>query len=165
MADYFPRLDRDATRKADARGHIDILYESDTCVLKRTFSKRGVLRGLHWQAPPTPQVKIFRVVDGRIADFVVDMDDPGRALHHSIIGPADGWVRIAAKFAHGFYALEDSVFEYFCDGGYNEAGEVGLNIVSQVRDILGVDTVEVSGKDAAMPILSPLAPNLEPQRP
>ena len=153
MADFFPRIADGAIRKSDARGHIDILHESDTCVLKRTFSRKGVMRGLHWQAPPAPQVKIFRVVEGQIADFVVDMDDPARELRHSVVGPSDGWIRIDSHFAHGFYALTDSVFEYFCDGGYSEADEIGFSAVDEVRRMLNVETVEVSAKDAAMPPL------------
>lgn len=158
MSDYFPRIAKDALRIPDARGHVDILYESGNSVLKRTFSKQGVFRGMHWQAPPAPQVKIFRIVQGHIADFVIDMDDPSRTIHHSVVGPEDGWVRIAANLAHGFYALDDCVFEYFCDGGYNEAGEQGFNIVDQVCAILGVDMVRLSAKDAAAPPLNIISP-------
>lgn len=154
MSDPFPRIERDALRISDARGHIDIVYESATSVLKRTFSKAGVFRGMHWQAPPKPQVKIFRVVEGRIVDFVIDMDDPARTLLHSEVGPSDGWVRIDAHFAHGFYAVEDCVFEYFCDGGYDEAAEQGFNVADRVAALLGVSTLQLSAKDAAAPPLS-----------
>jgi dTDP-4-dehydrorhamnose 3,5-epimerase len=158
VVDYFPRIERDALRLTDARGHIDILYESGTSVLKRTFSRKGVFRGMHWQAPPAPQVKLFRVVEGSIADFVIDMDDPERAMHHSVVGSSDGWVRIAANLAHGFYAFDDCVFEYFCDGGYDEAREVGFNVADEVRGRLNVDALQLSAKDAAAPPLRAFHP-------
>lgn len=157
MSDLFPRIEQDALRLADDRGHIDILYESGSCVLKRTLSKKGVFRGLHWQSDPSPQVKIFRVVSGRIADVVVAMDDPSRTPHVAEIVPADGWVRIDARFAHGFYAYEDSVFEYFCDGGYDEEAELGFNLAARLPALLGVADVRISAKDAAAPPLAAAA--------
>jgi dTDP-4-dehydrorhamnose 3,5-epimerase len=157
VSDLFPRIEQDALRIADDRGHIDILYESGACVLKRSFSKAGVFRGLHWQAESSPQVKIFRVVTGRIADVIVAMDDPARTPHVAEIVPEDGWVRIDARFAHGFYAYEDSVFEYFCDGGYDESAELGFNIAARLPALVGVTTVQLSPKDAAAPALAPAA--------
>ena len=153
MPELFPRIGRTALRKSDERGYLEILYESDACVMKRALSKRGVFRGLHWQAPPAPQVKLFRVVEGRIADVVVAMDDSSRAIVHADIGPDDGWIRIDAGFAHGYYAYEDSIFEYFCDGGYDERAEQAFNIADELRDLLGVETVLQSAKDAAAPRL------------
>ena len=153
MAELFARIERHALRLNDARGHLDILYESGACVLKRAFSKAGVFRGMHWQAPPVPQTKMFRIITGRIADFVIDMNDPVRTVHRSDVGPEDGWVRIDANFAHGYYAFEDSVFEYFCDGGYDEAGEQGFNIAEQVKAMLGIDDISLSLKDATAPRL------------
>jgi dTDP-4-dehydrorhamnose 3,5-epimerase len=157
VSDLFPRIEQGALRLADDRGHIDILYESGSCVLKRTFSKAGVFRGLHWQAQSSPQVKIFRVVSGRIADVIVAMDDPARTPHVTDIIPADGWVRIDAGFAHGFYAHEDSVFEYFCDGGYDESAELGFNIAARLPALLGVIHITLSPKDAAAPPLAAAA--------
>ena len=149
LTQHFHRIERDALRLSDERGHIDILYESDTAVLKRTFSKQGVLRGLHWQDERAPQAKIFRVIEGSIVDFVVDMSDPEHRLHHSEVGPQDGWIAIGPNFAHAFYAMTDTVFEYFCDGGYDADAEHGFNIVEAVRRHAGGRAVHVSSKDAA----------------
>jgi dTDP-4-dehydrorhamnose 3,5-epimerase len=157
VSDLFPRIEQGALRLADDRGHIDILYESNACVLKRTLSKKGVFRGLHWQADPSPQIKIFRVVSGRIADVVVAMDDPARTPHVEDIAPEDGWVRVDARFAHGFYAYEDSVFEYFCDGGYDESAELGFNIAARLPALLGIADIQLSPKDAAAPALAAAA--------
>lgn len=157
MTDLFPRVERAATRREDARGYLEVLYESDQAVLKRSFSRKSAFRGMHWQADPSPQVKLFRIVSGAIVDFVIPMDDPERPIHHDRITPADGWVRIDARFAHGFYALEDSLFEYFCDGGYDPAAEQAFNIADHIRAALGVDEVILSDKDRAAPPLRPMA--------
>lgn len=151
----FIRLSDTATRREDERGWLEVLYESDTTVLKRSFSKAGVFRGLHVQAEPSPQVKLIRVVSGTIEDFVVSMNDPERAIHQTRLRPEDGWVRIDAEYAHGFFAIEDSVFEYVCDGGYDEASEQAFSIVERLRDLLNVDAVILSDKDRTAPSLRP----------
>jgi len=154
----FPRLSDTAVRREDSRGWLEVLYESDSVVLKRSFSRAGVFRGLHVQAAPSPQVKLIRVVSGAIQDFVVSMSDPGRVIHQTRLLPEDGWVRIDADYAHGFFAIEDSVFEYVCDGGYDEASEQAFSIAERLRDLLNVDDVILSEKDRAAPPLQP-APN------
>ena len=149
MADPFVRLDRTAHRREDNRGWLEVLYESDAMVLKRSFSKKGVFRGLHVQRAPSPQTKVIRVVEGSIVDVLVSMDDPSRELKTATLTPADGWVRIDAQYAHGFYALQDTVFEYVCDGGYDEASEEAYSIADRLPALLGVDTVILSDKDRA----------------
>jgi dTDP-4-dehydrorhamnose 3,5-epimerase len=152
--DPFVRLDQTAHRREDNRGWLEVLYESDSMVLKRSFSKKGVFRGLHVQMPPSVQTKVIRVVSGAIVDIVVDIEDPALELNTERLTPADGWVRIEARFAHGFYAMEDTVFEYVCDGGYDEASEKAWSIADRLPALLGVDTVILSDKDRAAPPLA-----------
>lgn len=149
----FIRLDRKAHRREDNRGWLEVLYESDAMVLKRSFSKQGVFRGLHVQRDPSPQTKVIRVVEGRIVDIIVDLDDPALELKTTTLTPEDGWVRIDAQYAHGFYALEDTLFEYVCDGGYDEASEMAYSIADRLPALLGVTTVILSDKDRAAPPL------------
>lgn len=152
--DPFVRLDQTTLRREDNRGWLEVLYESDAMVLKRSFSKKGVFRGLHVQRAPSPQTKVIRVVEGSIVDVLVSMDDPSRELKTATLTPADGWVRIDAQYAHGFYALQDTVFEYVCDGGYDEASEAAYSIADRLPALLGVDTVILSDKDRAAPPLT-----------
>ncbi|HWW11234.1 MAG TPA: dTDP-4-dehydrorhamnose 3,5-epimerase family protein [Brevundimonas sp.] len=151
--DPFVRLDGTTRRREDNRGWLEVLYESDAMVLKRSFSRQGVFRGLHVQRAPSPQTKVIRVVEGAIVDVVVSMDDPALELKTTTLTPADGWVRIDAEYAHGFYALEDTLFEYVCDGGYDEASEEAFSIVDRLPALLGVETVILSDKDRAAPPL------------
>lgn len=154
MLSPFVRIEQGAPRQEDARGYLEVLYESDRAVLKRSFTRKHAFRGLHWQDESAPQVKIFRVVYGQIADFVVPMDDPEKPIMHEIITPEDGWIHIKANFAHGLFAMEDSLFEYFCDGGYDPSAELAFSITDHLRSVLGVDEVILSAKDQVAPPLA-----------
>lgn len=147
MRDMFPRLTRSGLTFRDARGHIQVLYETETVVLKRSFSAKGVFRGLHRQVAPAFQHKIIRVISGRIIDFVTDPSDPDGVIWYSEIGPSDDWVHIDANLAHGFYALEDVAFEYFCDGRYDESAEESYLVAECVQSALGLDDLQLSEKD------------------
>lgn len=142
----------DRPRFEDARGWLQVLYESEQTILKRSFSRSGVFRGLHGQTAPSPQVKLIRVVAGRIVDFLVAADDPTRMLHHREVTPADGWIHVAARYLHGFYAVEDTLFEYVCDGGYDEASEAAFSIGDALA-AMGITDPIVSEKDRAAPPL------------
>jgi len=152
--DPFVRLDQTTRRREDNRGWLEVLYESEAMVLKRSFSKKGVFRGLHVQMAPSAQTKVIRVVSGAIVDVVVDVNDPAPELQTATLTPEDGWVRIDAQYAHGFYALEDTMFEYACDGGYDEASEKAWSIADRLPALLGVESVILSDKDRAAPPLA-----------
>lgn len=143
----FPRLVENAVTLGDGRGKIEILYETDQVVLKRSTSAAGVFRGLHRQVAPHLQHKVIRVISGRILDFVTDPDQADDPIWYSEITPKDDWVHIAAHLAHGFYALEDVVFEYFCEGGYNEAAEESWFVAPQVSAHLNGADLQLSDKD------------------
>lgn len=146
---FFPRLLQQTKKFEDERGYLEVLYESDGMVLKRSFSKVGVFRGLHVQQQPYPQTKLIRVISGAIIDFVVDVDDLSKEIYHSEIKPADDWVQIEAHLAHGFYAKEDTVFEYICDGAYNEESEVAFSIVEYLEKEMLLNNLVLSKKDLA----------------
>lgn len=152
----FALIEADAPRFDDARGWLQVLHESGDLVLKRSFSRAGVFRGLHAQLAPALQTKIIRVVSGRIIDVVAALDDPARPLQHRPLTPADGWVRIGAHYAHGFYAVEDTLFEYICEGRYDAAAERAFSVTDWLRDTLGIANPLVSDKDRAAPPLHPV---------
>ena len=144
---FFPRLTRDATSFSDSRGTLNVLYETEQIVLKRSSSKQGVFRGLHRQASPSLQTKIIRVISGKIIDFVAIPDNPDEVIWYSEISPKDEWIRIDPHLAHGFYALEDVVFEYFCDGRYDESLEECYRIDTIIHNELGILNMNLSKKD------------------
>jgi dTDP-4-dehydrorhamnose 3,5-epimerase len=76
-----------------------------------SFSKRGVLRGLHYQITK-PQGKLVRVVSGEILDVLVDLrrSSPsfGRWYSIRLSGENHLLAWIPAGFAHGFHVLSES---------------------------------------------------------
>ena len=98
------------------------------CQDNQTFSKRGVLRGLHYQLPPFSQTKLVQVVSGRVLDVVVDIrkGSPTFGQHFSSELSAENELQlfIPRGFAHGFITLSDtSVFLYKVDQFYNFESE------------------------------------------
>ena len=76
-----------------------------------SVSKKGVLRGLHYQISPHAQGKLVRVVQGRAWDVAVDIredsDTFGQWVGVELSGDNHRQFWIPAGFAHGFIALED----------------------------------------------------------
>ena len=94
-------------------------------------SQRGVLRGLHFQAPPHGQGKLVSVVRGRIFDVAVDLrvGSPtyGRWAGVTLDGDQPAWLWLPAGFAHGFLILSDEAdVLYKVDAGYAPESEGGL---------------------------------------
>lgn len=91
-------------------------------------SKKGVLRGMHFQSPPFAQGKLVRVMRGRVLDVAVDIrkGSPTYGKWHSVeLSGENKWMYwIPAGFAHGFLTLEDeTVFFYKCTNVYNKDAE------------------------------------------
>ena len=143
----FDFLNQKSVKFEDDRGFLELLYEKDGVILKRSRSKAGVFRGMHWQAPPFQQLKFIRVLSGRILDFVLDPLKEQKTLYYKEIGPQDQWVRIDSDLAHGFYALEDVDFEYWCFGEYHESAEKAYSIKDFLTTTLKLENVSMSGKD------------------
>jgi len=76
-----------------------------------SYSKRGVLRGLHYQVEK-PQGKLVRVVSGEVLDVFVDLrrSSPTFGRWHGVklSGENRRLAWIPAGFAHGFYVLSES---------------------------------------------------------
>lgn len=77
-----------------------------------SFSKKGVLRGLHYQLNPHAQGKLVRVVQGSAWDVAVDIrkgsETFGQWVGVELSGENHKQFWIPAGFAHGFIALEDN---------------------------------------------------------
>ncbi|MCK9422578.1 MAG: dTDP-4-dehydrorhamnose 3,5-epimerase [Bacteroidales bacterium] len=91
-------------------------------------SKKGVLRGLHFQAPPFAQGKLVRVMRGSVLDVAVDIrknsQTSGKWESIVLSGTNKLMYWIPEGFAHGFVTLEDNtVFFYKCTKIYNKTSE------------------------------------------
>src|SRR5210317_1841245 len=95
----------------------------DFCQDNLTDSKKGVLRGLHYQLPPFSQSKLVSVLQGTVLDVVVDIrkGSPTFGRHFSQELSAENQLQLFVPrgFAHGYIALsEDSIFMYKVDNYY-----------------------------------------------
>ncbi len=122
----------------------------------QSFSTAGVLRGLHLQKGPFAQGKLVRVVTGSAMDVAVDLrqDSPTFGEHYTIILDAktNNMLYVPEGFAHGFIALEDTVFYYKCTNYYNKAAEAGIVWNDDTLKIeWPIEKPIVSEKDALLP--------------
>ena len=97
---------------------------------KQSFSRKGVLRGLHFQKE-FPQAKLVRVIEGEVFDVAVDLrkDSPtfGKWYGVTLSGENKKMFMIPRGFAHGFLVLsETAVFSYKCDDFYHPNDEGGI---------------------------------------
>lgn len=110
-----------------AQTGIDVTFVQDN----ESRSKRGVLRGLHFQMDPYAQAKLVRVVSGRVLDVAVDIrpESPtfGKYVATELSGDNHRQMFIPKGFAHGYVVLEDNtVFQYKCDEFYHPESEGGI---------------------------------------
>ena len=96
----------------------------------RSFSKKGVLRGLHFQINPLAQAKLVSVAKGRIFDVAVDIRTAsktfGKYVSVELSEAYHNMVYAPRGFANGFIALEDSIVEYKADNLYSKDHESGI---------------------------------------
>ncbi len=104
-------------------------------------SRRGVLRGLHFQRPPYAQSKLVGVVKGRVLDVAVDIRKGsatyGQHVAVELTEENHKQMFIPRGFAHGFAVLsEEAIFQYKCDAFYAPEAEGGISILDAS---LGID--------------------------
>jgi dTDP-4-dehydrorhamnose 3,5-epimerase len=96
-----------------------------------SISKKGVLRGLHYQINPMAQGKLVRVIKGKAWDVAVDIRKSSKTyLKWTAVELSEEnkfELYIPAGFAHGFVALEnDTHFVYKCTNEYSSIHEAGI---------------------------------------
>jgi dTDP-4-dehydrorhamnose 3,5-epimerase len=120
-------------------------------------SKRGVLRGLHFQRPPRAQGKLVRVVRGRVWDVAVDIrkgsDTFGKWYGMEISEDNKVMLYIPPGFAHGFVTLQDNTdFLYKCTDVYAPECEAGIRYSDPDLAIeWPVENCMVNEKDLGLP--------------
>ena len=127
----------------------------------RSCSKKGVLRGLHFQRRHC-QDKLVQVLHGAVYDVAVDLREGSETF-----GKWEGFylsaenrklLYIPKGFAHGFLSLEENtLFSYLCGDRYDPESDGGIRwndpqiAVQWPLDQVG--TPILSDKDAALPTL------------
>jgi dTDP-4-dehydrorhamnose 3,5-epimerase len=156
------------TRFRDARGYFQEQYRetafarndiaTNFCQDNVSFSRCGVIRGLHFQQSPAGQAKLVSVLGGRIFDVAVDLraDSPAflRWVGHELSEENGLSLYLPEGFAHGFAALTDAHVLYKCSSEY--VADLGDGIAWNDPD-LGItwpfDAPTLSDKDAQLPTL------------
>jgi dTDP-4-dehydrorhamnose 3,5-epimerase len=95
-----------------------------------SFSRRGILRGLHLQNPK-PQGKLLEVLQGEVFDVAVDVrrSSPTFGNWHGLKLSSENKVQfyIPPGFAHGFAVLsETALFHYKCTEFYSPKDELAI---------------------------------------
>lgn len=149
------------SRPALAEHGLAVDFVQDNHSLSREV---GVLRGLHFQRPPSAQGKLVRVVRGAILDVAVDIRQGSPTYGKSVAVElsASNWRQlwVPRGFAHGFVTLEpDTEVLYKVDAGYDRATDAGILWNDPA---LGIDwpvaSPILSEKDRAAPRLAEIAP-------
>lgn len=135
-----------------------------------SLSRRGVLRGLHFQRVK-PQGKLVRVVRGSVLDVGVDLrpGSPTFGKWEAVLlsGENHRQLYLPPGFGHGFLALEDDTHLcYKCTDYYYPEHDAGiawndpkLAIGWQLEKAgLRIEDLIVSGKDRALPTLADTDP-------
>lgn len=78
---------------------------------------KGTVRGLHYQLPPSSEVKLVRCTAGALLDVIVDLRPDSPTYLESLAVPLTASNRLALYipqlFAHGFQTLEDSTEVFY----------------------------------------------------
>lgn len=141
---------------------IDMEFVQDNHSLSAAM---GTIRGLHFQSPPFAQVKLVRVVRGRILDVAVDLRRSsatyGRHVAVELSAENGRQLLVPIGFAHGFCTLEaDTEIHYKVSAYYSAAHDKGL---AYNDPALGIDwpvtlgEAILSDKDRQQPRLADLA--------
>ena len=127
----------------------------------QSFSRKGVLRGLHYQVGEHAQSKLVRVLSGEVLDVAVDIRPDSKTFgqYVSVLLSAEKQNQffVPRGFAHGFLVLSDTAtFFYKCDNFYNKESEGGILYNDQAINIdwdFPESEFIISDKDKIQPTL------------
>ena len=118
-----------------------------------SVSKKGTLRGLHYQIPPRAQGKLCHVIKGSVLDVAVDLryGSPtyGQHVRVELSDENHTQILIPPGFAHGFAVLSDeAIFQYKCSDFYSKEHERAIRFDDPDLNInWGIKNPIVSEKD------------------
>jgi len=123
-----------------------------------SVSRRGVLRGLHFQRPPEAIAKLLYCVEGEIVDAVLDLrrrsETYGKSITIRLNAKKANMLYVPKGCAHGFYTVSKRVVMlYHTTGVYSPEHDSGL-----LWNSAGIKWPSrkpiLSPRDAALPLFS-----------
>jgi dTDP-4-dehydrorhamnose 3,5-epimerase len=156
---------------ADDRGFFERLYCADELrdlvadhsivqVNRTLTSRRGTVRGLHFQVPPHAEIKFVSCLRGKVFDVAVDLRHDSSTLlrwHAEVLSDGEHRMMLIPEgFAHGFQTLtDDCELLYFHSAPYEPGSEGGVNPRDPNLEIRWPEEItELSARDAAHPMLT-----------
>ena len=133
----------------------------------QSFSKYGVVRGLHFQLNPYSQTKLIRVLEGMIYDVALDLrkGSPtfGKWFGIELSAINKRQLYVPNGFAHGFSVLsEHTIILYKCDNFYHPQSEGGILYNDPALGIdwkVDTDKAIISDKDKILPTFDQVETN------
>jgi dTDP-4-dehydrorhamnose 3,5-epimerase len=167
----------DLERREDARGyfarafcqHEFARYGLKTVIAQANVAynrRKGTLRGMHFQFPPTAETKLVRATRGAILDIIVDLrpESPTYLDHVAVELSAENGraLYVPERFAHGYQVLEDDTETTYQVGEfYAPESEGGLLYNDPALGLTWpLPVTEMSPKDAAWAPLAKIEPEI-----
>ena len=132
-----------------------------------SWSNPGVIRGMHFQAPPADHDKLVSCLAGRVLDVVLDLRQSsptyGQAVSFELSGEKPSSVWIPKGCAHGFMVLGEAraLLHYTVSVEHNPAADGGVRWDSFGFNWPIISAPVVSVRDQSLPVFSAL-PKLFP---
>ena len=121
-----------------------------------SVSRRGVIRGLHFQSPPDSVSKIVWVSVGSIVDVVIDLRKGSPTFERGCrfeLSSSSGALLIPDGCAHGYQVVtESAVVHYAQTGDFHPESDAGIGFESLGR-WWPIDQVILSDRDASLPMI------------
>lgn len=130
-------------------------------------AKKGTLRGMHFQYPPSAETKLVRCTRGAILDIIVDLRPESQTyLEHIAVELNEDNQRslyVPERFAHGYQVLRDGTETSYQVGEfYTPGSEGGLRYDDpRLRLQWPLPTGAISEKDIAWKLLSEIEPEVK----
>ncbi len=125
-----------------------------------SFSKKGVLRGLHYQKGSKAQAKLVSVIQGSIIDVIVDVRPYSNTFKqwssYYLNDCNKTMLYVPEGFAHGFVSLgNNTIVHYKCTQEYDPSSDSGIRYDDPTLNIKWPQNIEliISEKDRNLPYL------------
>jgi dTDP-4-dehydrorhamnose 3,5-epimerase/CDP-3, 6-dideoxy-D-glycero-D-glycero-4-hexulose-5-epimerase len=123
----------------DKRGILQKIYSEDLC--KKffnfnlcdqyfSFSKKNVIRGIHFQLSKNVQSKIITCIKGEVLDVIIDLRKKSKTFKkfktYILSEKNRNHLYVQEGFGHGFLAMKDSVMIYNTSSNFNKRTDSGI---------------------------------------
>lgn len=123
-------------KKSDFQNNPQLSFLKDFKIMQAnvSFSKKNVVRGLHFQWNPY-MGKLIRTINGYMIDLFLDIRRSSPTygkigvwkMSSDVQKAENQLIWVPKGFAHGGVFVEDTLIEYYCDSEWNPQGETSIS--------------------------------------